>query len=68
MIIMPLMKIMVLQLMPVFISFTAAWPVYQNVVVAMLPKLRASSTAAQECISPKKTTIRVRAPAQSVTI
>ena len=67
MIIIPLMKMMVLQLMPVFISLTAVWPVYQKVVSAMLCKLRASSTAGRLCILSKNTPTRVRAPATRVT-
>ncbi len=66
-IIIPLMKRMVLQLMPVFISLTVMWPVYQKVVSAMLSRLSAFHTSGRLCMASRKTTTRVSTPATRVT-
>ena len=66
MIIMPVMKMMVLQLMPVF-SSPSPWSAYQKPVSAMLWKLSASHTAAGLRMQQRKTTTMVTAPARSAT-
>ena len=67
MIIMPVMKRTVLQLMPVFMSVDPWAPVYQKVVSAMLSKLRAFHTSGQLCMVTRKTTTRVSPPAARAT-
>ena len=64
---MPVMKRMVLQLMPVFMPVDPWAPVYQKVVSAMLWKLRACHTSGQLCMVSRNTTTRVSPPATKVT-
>ena len=68
MIIMPAMKRMVLQLMPVFISLWGPCPTYQKVFSAMLSRLKAVQTAPGLCITARKTIRTVQPPATRVTM
>ena len=61
----PLMKMMVLQLMPTFSSVTPPWA-NQNCGLKKLPTLSASSTAAGLPMAPSRTTTTITPPADRV--